>query len=38
VLERIASDDDQWEAMVPPGVAELIKARGFFNYARRKRS
>jgi hypothetical protein len=34
VLARIACDDGQWEAMVPPGVAELIKKRGFFGYSR----
>jgi hypothetical protein len=34
VLARIACDDGQWEAMVPSGVAELIKKRGFFGYAK----
>jgi hypothetical protein len=34
VLHRIASGDDAWEAMVPPGVAELIKARGFFGFSK----
>ena len=34
VLERIASGDDAWETMVPPGVVELIKKRGFFGYER----
>jgi hypothetical protein len=33
VLKRIPSDDD-WEAMVPPEVCELIKKRGFFGYHR----
>jgi hypothetical protein len=34
VLDRIPTEDDAWEAMVPPGVAELIKKRGFFGYDR----
>jgi hypothetical protein len=34
VLARIAAGDDQWEAMVPEGVGELIKKRGFFGYGR----
>src|ERR1700758_2458752 len=32
VLRRIAGNDDTWESMVPPDVAELIKRRGFFGY------
>jgi hypothetical protein len=32
VLRRIAANDDSWETMVPPDVAELIKRRGFFGY------
>ena len=34
VLKRIADGDPAWEAMVPPQVAEVIKKRGFFGYAR----
>ncbi len=34
VLKRIASGDEAWETMVPPGAVELIKRRGFFGYAR----
>ena len=34
VLRRIAEGDETWEPMVPPGVAELIKQRGFFGCAR----
>jgi hypothetical protein len=34
VLRRIAAADDSWEDMVPAAVAELIKRRGFFGYAR----
>jgi len=34
VLQRIASGDGTWEAMVPPEVGELIKKRGFFGYRR----
>ncbi len=34
VLNRIASNDDSWEQMVPERVAELIKKRGFFGYTR----
>jgi hypothetical protein len=37
VLRRIAAGDDSWEGMVPPAVAELIKRRGFFGYARADR-
>jgi hypothetical protein len=32
VLRRIAANDDTWESMVPPEVAELIKRRAFFGY------
>ncbi|SDQ41285.1 nicotinate-nucleotide adenylyltransferase [Quadrisphaera sp. DSM 44207] len=32
VLSRIATDDAEWEAMVPPEVAEVIKRRHFFGY------
>ena len=32
VLKRIAADDDSWEEMVPPQVADLIQHRGFFGY------
>ncbi|MEX5718995.1 TonB-dependent receptor [Geodermatophilus maliterrae] len=34
VLKRIPTDDETWESMVPPEVAELIKKRGFFGYRR----
>ena len=34
VLTRIADGDETWEPMVPYGVAELIKKRGFFGCAR----
>ena len=37
VLRRIAAGDDSWEDMVPPAVAELIKRRGFFGYAKADR-
>jgi hypothetical protein len=37
VLRRIAARDDSWEGMVPPAVAELIKRRGFFGYAKADR-
>ena len=36
VLKRIAANDAAWEAMVPPEVAELIKKRGFFGYAKQR--
>jgi hypothetical protein len=32
VLQRIASGDTAWEAMVPAAVGELIKKRCFFGY------
>jgi MFS family permease len=34
VLHRIAARDESWETMVPAEVAELIKKRSFFGYAR----
>jgi hypothetical protein len=34
VLRRIAANDDAWESMVPPDVAELIKRRAFFGYVK----
>jgi hypothetical protein len=34
VLRRIAACDDSWEDMVPVEVAELIKRRSFFGYAK----
>jgi hypothetical protein len=34
VLRRIAACDDSWETMVPAEVAELIKKRSFFGYAK----
>jgi hypothetical protein len=33
VLERIKKHDAQWEEMVPPQVAEVIKRRRFFGYS-----
>jgi hypothetical protein len=38
VLRRIAADDDSWQSMVPPEVAELIKRRAFFGYVKPGRS
>ncbi len=34
VLKRIAANDASWEQMVPVKVAEMIKKRGFFGYAK----
>jgi hypothetical protein len=34
VLKRIPTDDETWEAMVPPAVSGLIRKRGFFGYPR----
>ena len=34
VLRRIPTDDETWEAMVPPEVSGLIRKRGFFGYQR----
>jgi hypothetical protein len=34
VLRRIAAGDDEWQAMVPPAVAELIIKRSVFGYVR----
>jgi hypothetical protein len=34
VLRRIAACDDSWETMVPAEVADLIKKRSFFGYAK----
>ena len=36
VLKRIAAHDAYWEQMVPAEVAEMIKKRGFFGYAKGK--
>ena len=36
VLKRIASRDETWDEMVPPKVAEMIRDRGFFGYAKEK--
>ena len=36
VLKRIAAGDETWETMVPAEVAEMIKKRGFFGYAKGK--
>ena len=32
VLRRIKDNDSEWETMVPPEIAEMIKAREFFGY------
>jgi len=37
VLRRIAANDNSWEDMVPPQVAELIKRRAFFGYTKPSR-
>jgi hypothetical protein len=34
VLRRIPTDDETWEAMVPPAVSGLIRKRGFFGCRR----
>jgi hypothetical protein len=34
VLQRIPTDDESWEAMVPPAVSGLIRKRGFFGCPR----
>src|SRR5437867_11398515 len=36
VLKRIASGDESWDEMVPPQVAEIIRQRGFFGYAKKE--
>lgn len=33
-LAKLQSGDASWEKMVPPEVADMIKARGFFGYGR----
>jgi hypothetical protein len=35
VLKRIAEGDENWDQMVPPTVAEIIRRRGFFGYKKR---
>jgi len=32
VLRRIKDGDDEWEQMVPPEIARVIKKRCFFGY------
>ena len=32
VLARLRNGDASWEAMTPPGVADLIKRRGLLGY------
>jgi hypothetical protein len=32
VLKRIPTEDESWEAMVPPAVSGLIRKRGFFGF------
>ncbi|MEY2485617.1 MAG: hypothetical protein QOH39_1265 [Verrucomicrobiota bacterium] len=36
VLKRIASGDESWDQMVPSGVAEIIRQRGFFGYTKKE--
>ncbi|MDR3404519.1 MAG: TonB-dependent receptor [Chthoniobacter sp.] len=36
VLKRIAAQDESWEQMVPPQVAEMIKKRGFFGFSKHR--
>jgi hypothetical protein len=36
VLKRIPTDDESWEAMVPPAVSGLIRKRGFFGFQRER--
>ncbi len=36
VLKRIPTDDESWEAMVPPAVSGLIRKRGFFGFPRER--
>src|SRR5712671_8200538 len=36
VLKRIASGDETWDEMVPTGVAEIIRERGFFGYTKKE--
>jgi len=36
VLKRIAANDETWEQMVPPEVAEMIKKRSFFGYSKQR--
>jgi hypothetical protein len=36
VLKRIPTEDESWEAMVPPAVSGLIRKRGFFGYQRER--
>ena len=38
VLKKIKAGDPSWEEMVPAGVAEVIKRRGYFGYRRGPRS
>jgi hypothetical protein len=33
LLKKIRSGDPEWETMVPPAVAEIIKSRKYFGYA-----
>jgi hypothetical protein len=32
ILKKIKAQDESWERMVPPEVADLIKRRSFFGY------
>jgi len=32
VLRKINSGNTEWESMVPPEVAHVIKSRGLFGY------
>ncbi len=35
LLKQISAGDGEWEAAVPPEVAEIIKSRGFFRYPKK---
>jgi nicotinamide mononucleotide adenylyltransferase len=32
LLKKIRSGDPEWEKMVPPAVAEIIKSRHYFGF------
>ena len=36
VLEKITEGNTEWEKMVPPIVARIIKENNFFNYRKKK--
>jgi hypothetical protein len=35
ILKKIATNDHEWEKMVPPPIVELIKDRNLFGYRKR---